>query len=115
MEGTALEGIVRFEQFIKDRLGLPTHMSEIGVENSDIDFLANVVTNNGTTTVGGEGPYKLDINDVKKSTKLQNKQMPKMPPLSSGAFFIYSGRCLLSASCQMAASVPPPFLRTSFS
>lgn len=66
MEGTALEGIVRFEQFIKDRLGLPTHMSEIGVENSDIDFLANVVTNNGTTTVGGEGPYKLDIDDVKK-------------------------------------------------
>lgn len=65
-EQVALEGIVRFETFIKTRLCLPIHLRELNIENMDIDYLADIVTHGGTSSIGGSNAYRLDKEDIKK-------------------------------------------------
>ena len=66
LEGTAREGVIRFEQYIKDRLGLPTRMSDLGLaEKTDIDALVELVCNNNGGCVNAGSPYELTRDDIR--------------------------------------------------
>ncbi|MDL2220845.1 iron-containing alcohol dehydrogenase [Eubacteriales bacterium OttesenSCG-928-N14] len=69
-EGVAWQGILRFESFIKDQLGLPTRMKDIGIhDKTDIEMLADRATQNGTQTMGA-GKYALTRDEVLELYKM---------------------------------------------
>lgn len=66
-EITALEGIRRFENFLKS-IGMPTTMGEIGAKEEDISYMANNIGINENNPLGGY--IKLGIEDVEAIYRL---------------------------------------------
>jgi len=69
-ERTALEGIKRFESFIKE-IGLPTSLKELGVPDDRLEEMANKCRRNAEGTTGNL--VKLTKEDVLNILKLANK------------------------------------------
>lgn len=51
LEEVALLGIKKLEEFYHS-LGIPTHLSEVGIKDSDLEGMANLVTKHGTIEIG---------------------------------------------------------------
>lgn len=67
LEKTALEGIRRFEDFLRS-IGMPTTLGEIGAKEEDISYMAN---NMGIDEKGSIGGYmKLGVEDVEAIYRL---------------------------------------------
>ncbi len=73
MEKTAWEGVVRFEDFIKNRLGLATRMSELGIgTDEDIETYVELVRSGSWNgfPIQADSPYALSEEDVRAIYKL---------------------------------------------
>ena len=62
-EKTVLEGIRRFEAFLKS-IGMPTKISEVGIKEEDIPGLVAIATSNGNAKAGMV--FQLDAADCEK-------------------------------------------------
>ncbi len=71
IEGTAREGVIRFEQFIRDRLKLPTRMSDIGLaESTDVDVLIERIKQGQGFPLNPGSVYELSEEDVRNIYEL---------------------------------------------
>ncbi|HRX16262.1 MAG TPA: iron-containing alcohol dehydrogenase [Spirochaetota bacterium] len=66
-ERTALEGIAALERFFKD-IGMPVRLSEMDIDDKNIETMASKVTGNGAHSIGGF--KELSKDDVKAILKL---------------------------------------------